>query len=115
MGLFSKNKNEYKEASKKLNQNKLAVDRLVMEELTDNDQRAAELVDMLKEGNPLILNFEKLNEEEDNKMLAFFAGASYALDGKSIKINETTYLFARKVEFMDGSLQTFIQSIPKRK
>ena len=115
MGLFSKNKNEYKEASKKLNQNKLAVDRLVMEELTDNDQRAAELVDMLKEGNPLILNFEKLSEDEDNKMLAFFAGASYALDGKSIKINETTYLFARKVEFMDGSLQTFIQSIPKRK
>ena len=114
MGLFSKNKNEYKEASKKLNQNKLAVDRLVMEELTDNDQRAAELVDMLKEGNPLILNFEKLSEDEDNKMLAFFAGAAYALDGKSIKINETTYLFARKVEFMDGSLQTFINSIPKR-
>jgi FtsZ-interacting cell division protein YlmF len=114
MGLFSKKNNEYKEASKNLNQNQLAADRLIMERLKDDDQRAAELVDLLKSGTPIILNFEDLTEEEDNKMLAFFAGAAYALDGKSIKINETTYLFARKVEFMDGSLQTFIQSIPKR-
>lgn len=114
MGLFSRKKNEYNEASKKLNQTQLAVDKLLMEKLTDNDQRAAELVDELKQGTPLILNFEDLTEDEDNKLLAFFAGAAYALDGKSIKINETTYLFARKVEFMDGSLQTFIQSIPKK-
>jgi FtsZ-interacting cell division protein YlmF len=114
MGLFSKKNNEYKAASRNLNQTQLAAEKLVMEKLKDDDQRAAELVDLLKEGTPLILNFEDLTEEEDNKMLAFFAGAAYALDGKSIKINETTYLFARKVEFMDGSLQSFIQSIPKR-
>lgn len=114
MGLFGKKNNDYKDASSKLNQTQTASERIIMERLKDDDQRAAELVDLLKDGNPLILNFEDLSEEEDNKMLAFFAGAAYALDGKSIKINETTYLFARKVEFMDGSLQQFIHSIPKR-
>ena len=64
MGLFSKKNNEYKEASKNLNQNQLAADRLVIERLKDDDQRAAELVDLLKSGTPIILNFEDLNEEE---------------------------------------------------
>ena len=114
MGLFSKKNNEYKEASKKLNVTELAASRLVIEKLTDDDQRAAELVNLIKTGTPIILNFEDLSEDEDNKMLAFFAGATYALDGKSVKINERTYLFARKVDFMDGSLQTFIHNIPKR-
>jgi hypothetical protein len=106
-------RNDYKDASKRLNETQLASDRIIMEKLQDNDQRAAELIDLMKSGHPLILNFSDLGEEEDNKLLAFFAGASYALDGKSIRINEYTYLFARKAEFMDGSLQRFIQNIPK--
>ena len=77
------------------------------------DQRAAELVDLLKDGHPLILNFENLEPLAANKLLAFFAGACYALEGRNVIINEKTYLFARKVDFFDGSLQRFLDNIPK--
>lgn len=115
MGLFSKRKpNEYEVASKGLNDSSLASDRLIINQMTDDDELAAKYVDNLKNGCPLILNFEGLDEFAANKMLAFFAGAAYALEGKSVKINDTTYMFARRVDFMDGSLQRFIQTLPKR-
>lgn len=113
MSLFGKKKNEYEEASKGLTQNQLAADRLIMEKIEDNDERAAMLVTNLKNGNPLIINFEDLEPLAANKLLAFFAGACYALEGRSVKINEKTYLFARKVEFFDGSLQSFIDALPR--
>ncbi len=111
MGLFGKKRNEYEEASKNLGNEKLAKDRIIMEQLDDNDLRAAELVKYLKNGDPLVLNFENLEPMAANKLLAFFAGACYALDGKSIMINEKTYLFALKSSFMDGSLQEFLNEI----
>ena len=104
MALFGKKKNEYNEASKNLNQQTLAVDKIIMEQLDDNDNKAASLVDSLKNGSPLVINFENLDPTAANKMLAFFAGACYALDGRSVKINEKTYLFARRVDFFDGSI-----------
>lgn len=48
----------------------------------------------------MILNFEDLDALAANKLLAFFAGACYALEGRNVKINEKTYLFARKVDFL---------------
>jgi cell division inhibitor SepF len=104
---FGKKKNETPETTLK------AIEKLIMEQLTDNDNKAAEFVDSLKEGSPLIINFEALEPVAANKMLAFFAGACYALDGRSVKINEKTYLFARRVDFFDGSIQKFIDSLPK--
>lgn len=115
MGLFSKKRNnDYDAASRGLNDTNLASDRLIIQQMIDDDELAAKYVDNLKNGSPLILNFEGLDEFSANKMLAFFAGAAYALDGKTVMINDTTYLFARRVDFMDGSLQNFIQSIPKK-
>ena len=113
MALFGKKKNEYQEASKNLNNQTLAADKMIIEQLQDNDNRAAELIDSLKQGCPLIINFESLDPTSANKMLAFFAGACYALDGRSVKINEKTYLFARRVDFFDGSIQKFIDVLPK--
>ena len=54
MGLFGKKKNETPETTLK------AIEKLIMEQLTDNDNKAAELVDSLKEGSPLIVNFAPL-------------------------------------------------------
>lgn len=113
MALFGKKKNEYDEASRGLNQKDYASERIIMEKIDDDDQRAAELVDLLKDGHPLILNFENLEPLAANKLLAFFAGACYALEGRNVIINEKTYLFARKVDFFDGSLQRFLDNIPK--
>ena len=109
MAIFGKKKTETTEAVKPAQ----AIDNLIMEQLTDNDNKAAELVDSLKNGSPLIINFEELEPIAANKMLAFFAGACYALDGRSVKINEKTYLFAKRTEFFDGSIQKFLDNLPK--
>ena len=106
---FGKKKNQTVEAVKPSQ----VIDKLIMEQLDDNDNKAAKLVDELKEGSPLIINFEELEPVAANKMLAFFAGACYALDGRSVKINEKTYLFARRVDFFDGSIQKFLDNLPK--
>lgn len=113
MGLFSKKKDDYEEASKGLNQTNLASDRIIMEQMVDDDMEAKRLVDSLKDGNPLIINFEGLDPFVENKMLAFMTGATVALDGKVKKINDTTYLFARRVDFIDGSLMRFLDEIPR--
>ena len=113
MGLFSKKNNEYDEASLNLNsqQEALASERLIMEQLVDDDEHALELVHKLRDGYPLVLNFERLNRAAANKLLGFFTGAACALDGNTIVINDFTYLFARKEEFMDGSLSEFISQL----
>ena len=90
MGLFSRKKEEKKELGE-------ASERLIMEQLQDDDE--------------LVLNFEKLDLLGANKFLAFFTGVVYALDGKYVKINETTYLFARQEEFKDGSLNDFLSEL----
>lgn len=115
MGLFSKSKklNEYEEALNNLNNepSKLASERVIFEQVQDDDERAAFLVDQMKLGSPLILNFQKLPIMGVNKLLAFFAGACYAVEGNTVKINDYTYLFARKEEFLDGSLTELIEQI----
>ena len=104
MGLFSRKKEEKKDLGE-------ASERLIMEQLQDDDELAAELVAKLKAGHPLVLNFEKLDLLGANKFLAFFTGVVYALDGKYVKINETTYLFARQEEFKDDSLNDFLSEL----
>lgn len=87
--------------------------RIVFEMLEDNDEKAASLVDKMRDGSPLVINFTNLDPVSFNKMLAFFCGASYALDGESILLKGSVYLFARKVEFLDGSLKEFIDTYKK--
>ena len=111
MGLFGRKKNDYEEASRNLSNESLARDRIIMDQIDDNDEKAAEYVRKLKGGAPLVLNFDNLEPMAGNKLLAFFAGATYALDGKSVRINEKTYLFALKSSFMDGSLQQFLDEL----
>lgn len=90
-----------------------ASDRIIMKEMVNDDEMARDLVLEIKDGNPVVLNFEKLDEANGNKHLAFFIGATVALDGKTVKINEKIYLFARREDFLDGSLRKWIDSIPR--
>lgn len=116
MGIFSRHKknDDYNEASKGLNNSNLkASDRIIMNQLNDNDEEAASYVKLIKNGTPVILNFEKLDPPASNKLLAFLAGACFALDGKTVRINNETYLFAKKSEFLDGSLAQFINNLPR--
>ncbi len=92
---------------------KKASERIIIREMENNDELARDLVLQIKEGNPVLLNFEKLEEADGNKHLAFFIGATVALDGKTVKIGEKIFLFARREDFLDGSLRKFIDSIPR--
>ncbi len=104
MGLFSRKKVEEKVEE-------LASDKVIMEQIEDDDNRAYELVNLLKNGNPLVINFDNLDRMAANKMLAFFSGACVAVDGNIVKIREATYLFARKADFVDGSLKELLEEI----
>ncbi len=103
MGLFSRKKDSNSDVKKS--------DQIIMEQISDDDEYAADLVDKLRNGTPLVINFEKLDLMSANKLLAFFTGAAYALDGRTVKINEATYLFARNEDFEDGSLQEFLNQL----
>jgi len=110
MALFGKKKEEYtpfKEAAT------VSADRLIMTKMEDDDQQAAKLADSLMAGEPLVINFEGLDLLSENKMLAFFTGVTYAMGANPKKINKTTYMFARREDYLDGSLQDFLNSIPK--
>ncbi len=108
--MFGRKKNEYEKASNKINNsNKKAAERIMFEQLNDDSQQAATLIDQLKDGTPLVINFERLDVKQGNKMLSFFAGACYAIDAKYVEIREEVYLFARNIDFHDGTLDDFIK------
>ena len=104
--LFGKKKEVEEEITK-------AADRIIMKEMVNDDELARSLVLEIRDGNPVVLNFEKLDEANGNKHLAFFIGATVALEGKTVRISEKIYLFARKEDFLDGSLRKWIDSIPR--
>ena len=115
MALF-KNKqkeNEYVKAQAEMNKEpqKKASERIYFDEITSDDQKTLFLVDMLQKHHPLVLNFEHVDVPTANKVLAFIAGATYALHGKTIKIDEKIYLFALSEEFLDASLDEWIRFI----
>lgn len=110
MSLFRK-KNDYNDTANKMNSNSKSSERIIFEQLNDNSEQAASLVDQLKLGKPLMLDFSRLNVAEGNKILAFLAGACYASDARYVLVKEQVYLFARNIDFVDGSLQEFIASL----
>lgn len=86
-----------------------AYDRIIFEQVaTAEDVFLVELARELKNGRPLVLNFEVLGPDESNKTVAFLSGCIYILDGIIEKISDKIFLFARRQELRDGTLQKFI-------
>lgn len=116
MAFFKKKKpqNEYNHAQTVMNEDTVvkASERIIFDEITADDAKTVKLVDKMMEHKPLVLNFAKVDVPTANKVLAFIAGATYALHGKTVKINEKVYLFALSEDFLDGSLDELIRSIP---
>jgi len=92
---------------------KKASERIIFAQFTaDDDKYALDLIMEIRNGQPIIVNFEKVDEYTTNKYIAFFTGATMMVDGKVMRINENTILFTKKENFMDGSLRDFIENIP---
>ena len=62
-------------------------------------------------GYPVLANFENLDKDEANKLLAFVSGVLYAMDGKILKIQARMFLLARKEEFEDGTLYQYYEDL----
>jgi|SRR5690554_5834203 len=88
---------------------KTAFDRIIFEDLdTDEDDYIVSLANEVINGNPLVINFEKLDVDEANKVIAFLSGVIFAVGGKIERINSRIFLFARTQEFKDGTLKQFV-------
>mgnify|MGYP003488264348 FL=1 len=115
MALFRKKplENEYETAQNQMNEEEVtkASERIFFDEITGDDQRTLFLIDKLVKHQPLVLNFERVDVPTANKVLAFIAGAVYALHGKTIKKDKKIYMFALAEEFLDGSLDEWIKFI----
>lgn len=90
---------------------KKASDRIVFAEMEDDDELARDLVLKLKDNQPLIINFSNINELSTNKFIAFFSGATIALDGKIVFLKTNVYLFIKREDLIDGSVKELISSL----
>ena len=113
MALFKKKnqQNEYQTALNQMNQEPLtkACERIEFAVVTSDDQNTLSFVEKIKRHHPVVLNFDGVEVPTANKVLAFIAGAMYALNGKTVKIDEKIYLFALSEEFLDGSLNEWLR------
>ncbi len=113
MGLFSKKKKTKNQDDLIATQPKESTyDRIVFEKLaSDDDSYLTHLADQMMDGCPLILNFEPLDIDQANKVVAFFSGVVYATKGEIVHIQEKVFMFANKDVYKDGSMDQFIKDI----
>ncbi len=57
---------------------------------------AQEIIDDLKDGRPVIINFEETDRELARRIIDFISGGAYALDGSTEKISNYVFLFVPK-------------------
>jgi cell division inhibitor SepF len=57
---------------------------------------AQEIIDDLKSGRPVIINFEDTDRELARRIIDFISGGAYALDGSTEKISNYVFLFVPK-------------------
>ena len=113
MGLFNKkqHENEYEKAQKEMNQEPTTTsqERIFYDRITGDDNKTLYYVDLMKDHRPLVLDFELVDVATANKVLAFLAGATYVLKGKTVKVDEKIYLFALSEDFLDGTLDSWLK------
>lgn len=105
MGLFRKKNKKADQVNKELTR-----DQIVFEKLkTDQDEYLTSLADQMTDGKPLILNFDPLNIDQANKVIAFFSGVVYAIQGEIVQIQEKVFMFSNKDVYVDGSMEEFLK------
>ena len=108
MGIFKKKQNKDVIEEKVVS----TYDKIIFEKLsTDDDHYLTNLADQMIDGSPLILNFDMLDVDQANKVIAFFSGVVYALTGEIVHIQEKVFLFANKDVYKDGTIEGFLKEI----
>jgi len=105
---FNKSKSE----NIKNNNRITAVDKIFyMQVDNSSDDTLFDICDKILSGTPVLANFDHLNIQDSNSMLAFISGVIYATDGRSLKIQSRLFLFGRKEEFVDGTLYQYYEDL----
>jgi cell division inhibitor SepF len=109
MGLFSKNK---KKKVDEMIEKTPTAEMIVFESLkSDEDLYLTSLADQMMDGHPLILNFDKLDIDQANKVIAFLSGVVYARKGEILNVKEKVFMFANHDVYEDGSMDDFLKEI----
>ncbi len=110
MGFFGRKKDDYQEAFNQMNQQKplqTAQERIYFEQCTDPND-ATKYADLIMKGTPICIDFSQIEVDEANKIIAFLTGYLYAIGGEAKRVQNKAFLFARKQEYMDGTLHQFL-------
>ncbi len=111
MGLFSVGKKK-KQADMDVEEKKLTSDLIIFEKLeNDDDAYLTGLADQMLDGHPLILNFEPLDIDQANKVVAFLSGIIYVIKGEIVNVQEKVFMFATSDVYDDGSMEDFLKEI----
>jgi cell division inhibitor SepF len=109
MGLFSKNK---KNKNDVILEKVSTYEKIIFESLkSDDDKYLTKLADSLMNGQPLILNFDELDIDQANKVIAFLSGIVYAVKGEILNVKEKVFMFALGDVYEDGSMDDFLKEI----
>lgn len=113
MGLFRRKPRIEKLDHKKRSQNSMtSFDKIVYMVIKDSSKETLfDISDKLLSSIPVLANFENIDIDSANDMLAFLSGVIYAKDGRLLKIQSKLFLLAIKEEFDDGSLYEYYEDL----
>lgn len=115
MGLFKRRKKvEMSDYNHKKHRRKdsllTSFDKLEYAIVSDNaEDEMLKICDTILGGRAVLANFDKIDARSANEMLAFISGVVYAKEGKVKKLDSRLFLFGRKEEFEDGSLDQYVE------
>lgn len=76
-----------------------------------DEEEMFKICDTILSGKAVLANFDKLEAEKANHILAFISGVVYATEGQIFKLDNRLFVFGRKEEYEDGSLLQYIEDV----
>lgn len=76
-----------------------------------DEEEMFKICDTILGGKAVLANFDKLEAEKANHILAFISGVVYATEGQIFKLDNRLFVFGRKEEYEDGSLLQYIEDV----
>lgn len=113
MGLFKKNKKDNDKKNSK-RRSSLVTSFDSMKYCTPKDgseNETYEISNLIIDGYGVLANFNNINDDEVNIMLAFISGVVYATYGELYQLDSRLFLFGRKEAFEDGTLHQYVEDI----
>ena len=75
---------------------------IVSAKIPRNDEDTTEIVEMLLQGNAVLINVEGVGADAAQRVIDYVAGACYAIDGKFQKVSHTLFVACPKDVQLDG-------------